>query len=190
MDATFAAAAHAIPHEAVSGQPRVPGVVAMAPDRTANVYEGAAGLRRLGDAQPMTTDAVLAIFSCSKAITGTAALQLAEQGRLDLDAPAKSYVPAIGELQVLEGFDDSGALRLRKPKRDITTGMRMLHTAGFGYPFLGAPLKRLAAEHGQPDPQAASRGWAASETLQRRRPMWSTSRRASSADEISSSLST
>ena len=156
MHAAFSAAADAILRKAVSGEPRVPGVpgvVAMVTDRRGDLYEGAAGARRLGDAQPMTLDSVFALFSCSKAITGTAVLQLVEQGRLDLDAPAKRYLPEIGELQVLDGFGGDGALKLRPPKRDVTTRMLMLHTAGFGYPYFSAALKRLAAEHGQPDPR-------------------------------------
>ncbi len=132
MDAEFTAAANAILQRAVTAEPRVPGVVAMATDRSGNFYEGRAGVRRLGDPQPMTFDTVFALFSCTKAITGTAVLQCVEEGRLDLDAPAKRYVPEIGELQVLDGFDEAGGLRLRRPKRDITTRMLMLHTAGFG----------------------------------------------------------
>ena len=157
MDAQFSAAAAAILRKAVTGEPRVPGVVAMATDRSGALYEGAAGVRRFGEPQPMTLDSVFALFSCSKAITGTAVLQLVEEGRLDLDAPAKRYVPEIGELQVLDGFDQAGAPRLRPAKRDITTRMLMLHTAGFGYPYFSAALKRLAAEHGQPDPRQGSK---------------------------------
>ena len=105
----------------------------------------------------MTLDTVFALFSCTKAITGTAVLQCVEEGRLDLDAPARRYVPEIGELRVLDGFDEAGELRLRPPKRDITTRMLMLHTAGFGYPYFNAALKRLATEHGQPDPRHGSK---------------------------------
>ena len=61
---------------------------------------------RLDRDADMTTDTVFAIFSTTKAITGTAALQLVEDGQLDLDAPAKIYAPDIGKLQVLEGFDE------------------------------------------------------------------------------------
>jgi methyl acetate hydrolase len=153
METQFAAAAGAILEKAVSGEPSVPGVVAMATDRSRNIYEGAAGVRRIGDPAPMTVDSVFALFSCSKAITGTAVLQLVEEDLLDLDAPAKRYVPEIGELQVLDGFDEAGRLRLRPPKRQVTTRMLMVHTAGFGYPYFSAALKRLAAEHGQPDPR-------------------------------------
>jgi methyl acetate hydrolase len=122
----------AILHRVVASHPQVPGVVAMATDRHRNIYEGAAGVRRLGQDSPITTDTVFAIFSTTKAITGTAALQLVEEGRLDLDAPAKNYVPDIGGLQVIEGFDAKGEPKLRPPKRDITTRMLLLHTAGLG----------------------------------------------------------
>ena len=123
----FKSAADAILNGVVTSSPRVPGVVAMATDRQRNIYEGAAGKRRLDRDADMTTDTVFAIFSTTKAITGTAALQLVEEGKLDLDAPAKSYAPDIGKLQVIEGFDADGEPRLRAPKRDITT--RMLLTA-------------------------------------------------------------
>ena len=134
----------------VTGKDRVPGVVAMITDRSANIYEGAAGERILGASQAMTTDTVFAIFSTTKAITGTAILQCVEEGKLDLDAPAKTYVPDIGKLEVLDGFDAAGKPKLRAPKRDITTRMLMLHTAGLGYDFFNANYLRLAQEHGQP----------------------------------------
>src|SRR6476646_7497488 len=128
----------------------VPGVVAMITDRSGNIYEGAAGKRSLGCSQPMTTDSVFAIYSTTKAITGTAALQCVEEGKLELDAPAKNYVPDIGKLEVLDGFDADGKPKLRAPKRDITTRMLMLHTAGLGYDFFNANYLRLAQDHGQP----------------------------------------
>ena len=150
MSADFKVAADAILKGVVDSDPRVPGVVAMATDRRANIYEGAAGVRTMGADQPMTTDTVFAIFSTTKAITGTAALQLVEEGRLDLDAPAKTYAPEIGKLQVIEGFDANGEPKLRAPKRDITTKMLLLHTAGFGYDFFNETYNRLAQEKGQP----------------------------------------
>ena len=60
----------------VTSDPRVPGVVAMVTDREKNIYEGAAGVRRIDGDTAMTTDDVFAIFSTTKAITATAALQL------------------------------------------------------------------------------------------------------------------
>ena len=142
---------------AVSGTPRVPGVVAMVTDREANIYEGAAGERVLASGNAMTTDSVMAIFSTTKAITGTAVMQCVEEGKLDLDVPAKNFAPDIGNLQVLEGFDGDGKPKLRAPKRDITTRMLMLHTAGLGYDFFNENYNRLAREHGQPSVVTSSR---------------------------------
>ena len=139
-----------------SGAPRVPGVVAMVTDRDGDIYSGASGERRIGG-DPMTEDTVFAIFSTTKAIAGTTALQCVEDGLLDLDALAKEYAPAIGNLQVIDGFDDSGQPRLRAPKSDVTTRQLMLHTAGFGYDFFNEDYKRLAEEHGQPSVVTGSR---------------------------------
>ncbi len=157
MNQGLKSAADAILQRVVSGTPRVPGVVAMATDRHANIYEGAAGKRVLGQDADMTTDSVFAIFSTTKAVAATAALQLVEEGKLDLDAPAKSYVPDIGEIQVLDGFDAAGKPKLRRPKRDITTRMLLLHTAGFGYDIFNRNYQRLAQEHGQPSVISATK---------------------------------
>lgn len=143
------AACDAVLAQVTTGTSRVPGVVAMVTDREGDIYSGAAGDRRLGDGA-MTEDTVLAIFSTTKAIAGTTALQCVEDGLLDLDAPAKDYAPAIGKLQVIEGFDADGQPRLRAPKSDVTTRQLMLHTGGFGYDFFNETYKRLAEDHGQP----------------------------------------
>ena len=157
MPQDLKSAADGVLNRSTSGVLRVPGVVAMATDRRGNIYEGASGVRDLGTGGAMTTDTIFAIFSTTKAVTGTACLQLVEDGKLDLDAPAKNYSPAIAKLQVLEGFDDSGQPMLRLPKRDMTTRMLLLHTAGFGYEFFNATYNRLAKEHGQPSVVTATR---------------------------------
>ncbi|WP_119168242.1 serine hydrolase domain-containing protein [Algihabitans albus] len=150
MTRGFTETADAILNGTVTGDPAVAGVVAMVTDRDRNIYEGAAGKRVLGGDADMTTDTAFAIFSTTKAITGTAVLQLVEDGKLDLDAPAKTYAPDIGKLQVIEGFDAAGDPQLRAPKRDVTTRMLLLHTGGFGYDFFNETYNRLAQEKGQP----------------------------------------
>jgi methyl acetate hydrolase len=145
----LAAALNSVLRGVTEGPARVPGVVAMVTDRERDIYIGAAGERRLGK-EAMTEDTVFAIFSTTKAIAGTTALQCVEEGLLDLDAPAKEYAPAIGELQVIEGFDANGQPRLRAPKSDVTTRQLLLHTGGFGYDFFNEVYKRMAEDHGQP----------------------------------------
>lgn len=135
MTETLKASVDRILANTVNAAGGAPGVVAMATDRKTNIYEGAAGRRELGKDQPMTTDSVCAIFSTTKAFTGTALMQLVEEGKIALADPAKQYVPQIGEIQVLEGFDDQGQPRTRAPRRDITINDLMLHLAGFSYEF-------------------------------------------------------
>ena len=143
--------------QCVDGNPKVPGVVAMVTDRQRNLYEGAAGVRRLGNPAPMTTDSTFAIFSTTKAITATAALQLMESDKLDLDAPAERYAPAIGKLQVLESVDAAGNARLRPPRSKVTTRQLLTHSGGFGYDFFNENYKRLADAGKQPSVITASR---------------------------------
>ena len=130
--------ADAAVNQAVNVAGGAPGVVAMATDRKANFYEGAAGKRELGKDQPMTLDSVMAIFSTTKAMTGTCIMQLVEEGKIRLDDAAKKYVPEIAELQVLDGFDTAGQPKTRRPKRDITVGDLMLHLSGLCYEFFSA----------------------------------------------------
>ena len=135
----------------------VPGVVAGVTTDKETISLTAAGVRSLDDPQPMTTDSVFMIFSTTKALTGTVALQLVESGELDLDAPAKDYAPGLADVQVIDGFDDSGEPILRAPASEPTTKQLLLHTAGFGYDFFNEKYERLAREHGQPSIVTATR---------------------------------
>ena len=154
---SFKQEADTVLDRAVAADAPVAGVVAMVTDRDSTVYEGATGVRRLGGDDAMTTDTVFALFSTTKAVTATAALQLVEEGRLDLDAPARGYAPGIGELEVLDGFDADGSPRTRAPQQEITTRHLLTHTAGFGYDFFNEHYNRLATDHGQPSVITASR---------------------------------
>lgn len=128
----------------------VPGVVAVVTDRERTLYEGAFGQRALGADAAMTTDTVGWIASMTKAITGAACMQLVEQGRIDLDGPARQWVPRLAEAKVLEGFDEAGQPRMRAPRRDITLRHLLTHTAGFGYEFWDADTGRYQAATGTP----------------------------------------
>ena len=79
----------------------VPGVVAMAATDTGVLYEGAFGLRDVVDGPAMTRDSVFRIASMTKAVTSVAALQLVEQGKLQLDEPIGKVLPELAAPQVL-----------------------------------------------------------------------------------------
>jgi CubicO group peptidase (beta-lactamase class C family) len=111
----------------------VAGVVAMAADANGIVYQGASGRRSLGGDAPMTLDTVFWIHSMTKAITATACMQLVEQGRIDLDAPAAMLLPALSAPRVLEGFDADGEPRTRPARGVVTLRNLLTHTSGFVY---------------------------------------------------------
>jgi methyl acetate hydrolase len=61
---------------------------------------------------------------------------------VDLDSPAARWVPALGRVQVLDGWDADGQPRLRAPKRAITLRHLLTHTAGFAYDLWSDELIR------------------------------------------------
>ncbi|MGH7124399.1 MAG: serine hydrolase domain-containing protein [Stellaceae bacterium] len=128
----------------------VPGVVAVATDPNGTIYEGGFGARVLGDAAPMTPDTVVWIASMTKALTATGAMQLVERGKLELDAPASTVVPVLGDVAVLDGFDADGRPRTRAPKRPITLRHLLTHTAGFAYEIWSEQIQRYQSALGLP----------------------------------------
>ncbi|OBG19436.1 serine hydrolase [Mycolicibacterium celeriflavum] len=117
------------------------GIAATVVGRDGVLYEGAAG-----DAKPGT---MFRNASMTKAVATTAALQLVEQGRVDLDATVASIVPEFGELQVLEGFQGNEPV-LRPPKTQATVRQLMNHTSGCGYHFLNQKLFKYCTDYGFP----------------------------------------
>ncbi|MGR3661647.1 MAG: serine hydrolase domain-containing protein [Paracoccaceae bacterium] len=128
----------------------VPGVVAMVTTADGSIYEGAFGVRALGQKPEMALDTVFWLASMTKAITATAAMQLVEQGLLELDAPIAKHVPKIAEIQVLDGWGDDGQPVLRAPKRELTLRHLLSHTGGFSYEFWNANIGRLQEALGIP----------------------------------------
>jgi methyl acetate hydrolase len=128
----------------------VPNVVAMAADESGPIYEGAAGPRAAGGSDTVTADTTFRIASMTKMVATTAALQLVEQGKLDLDAPIETYRPEFAELQVLEGFDGETP-RLRAPKSKATVRHLASHTSGLAYWFWNAEIVRWEAATGTPN---------------------------------------
>jgi methyl acetate hydrolase len=135
--------------DAVSGK-QIPGVVAIAATDKGTIYEGAFGKRNLGQDAPMTEDSVFWIASMTKAITTLAAMQMVEQGKLDLERPISDVLPELKDIQVLEGFDAGGEPKLRPAKRPITLHHLLTHTAGFTYDIWDVNNGRYAKLKGIP----------------------------------------
>jgi CubicO group peptidase (beta-lactamase class C family) len=122
----------------------VPGAVGLLVDRDGVTFEAAAGRRSLAADAPMSADTVFWMASMTKAITSVAALQLVEAGKLSLDGDLSHLLPEFAALQVLEGFDEAGAPRLRPARSAPTLRQLLTHTSGYGYGFLSDDLARTA----------------------------------------------
>jgi len=99
------------------GLPGVVGVI-VGKDGTEH-FAHAAGKRGYGSSDPMTLDSIFWIASCTKMITGIAAMQLVEKGDLSLDDPSQveKLCPEIRDLKVLQAdgslVDKKGGISLR-----------------------------------------------------------------------------
>jgi CubicO group peptidase (beta-lactamase class C family) len=129
---------------------KLAGVVAMAADASGPIYAGAFGIRGLAAPTPMTLDSVFHIASMTKAITGVAAMQMVEQGKLKLDQPAGEIIARLGKLEVLAGFTESGDPILRPPKRPVTLRHLLTHTSGYSDDTFSVDIKRFAERTGLP----------------------------------------
>ena len=90
---------------------------------------------------PMKGDEQYNIFSCSKVITCTAALQLWEKGLFDLEDQLSKYLPEYADMTVRE---KDGTVRPAKAPIRIHNLFSM--TAGFNYNLLTPELRRLRLE--------------------------------------------
>src|SRR3954454_19018586 len=136
-------------HDAVDNDV-VPNVVAMAADHHGPIYEGAAGPRVAGGSDTVTADTTFRIASMTKMVATTAALQLVEEGTLDLDDPIEKYRPEFADLQVLEGFDGDQP-KLRAPRTKATVRMLASHTSGLSYWFWNQDIVRWEEATGTPN---------------------------------------
>jgi len=128
---------------------RAPGFCAGVVDRSGDVHIAGAGVRGTDNPAPMTPDTVFMIASCTKALTGVAAMQLVERGLLDLDEPVGDRLPQLKSPRVLAGFTADGEPITRPAKGSITLRRLLTHTSGFGYDFTSADLMRYLARTGQ-----------------------------------------
>jgi len=128
----------------------IPGVVAMVADGGGVLYRGAFGRRATDNTEPMTLDSVFRIASMTKAVTGTAAMQLVERGLIGLEQPVGDFLPLVKDVKVLDGFNTDGTPRLRDPKSPVTLRHLLTHTSGYGYDIFNADLARYIEAAGLP----------------------------------------
>ncbi len=109
------------------------GVSALVTQNGKEKYFGAFGYADREARRPMARDTIVQIFSMTKPITGTALMQLWEQGKFHMDDPVSDYIPELANVQVVAGVDAAGQPIFIAPHRAATIRDLTRHTAGLTY---------------------------------------------------------
>jgi CubicO group peptidase (beta-lactamase class C family) len=97
----------------------------------------------------MQLGSIFRIASMTKPMVSVATMQLAEEGRLDIGAPAAEYLPEFRELTV--------GIERTKPAQPMTVQDLLRHTSGLTYADRGdSPVQMLWREAGLADPEQSS----------------------------------
>ena len=123
---------------------KIPAVVGAIADRRKTLYAGAFGMRDASGV-PVKIDSIFRIASMTKPVTTVAALQLVDQGKLDLSEPVAKHLPQLANLDVLEGLDDSGKPILRPARTPITLHHLLTQTSGLCYGIWDERMFRYSA---------------------------------------------
>lgn len=108
----------------------------------------ARGSEGFNDGDAVTADSLFRIYSMTKPITGMAAMQLIEQGKLGLDQPLYDILPKFRQITVQNTYDGS-VTEVHPAPRPITIRHLLTHTSGIGYSIVQkGPIKTLMEEKG------------------------------------------
>ncbi len=106
------------------------------------IYRHSAGFRDADKKQPVRPDDTYWLFSCSKLFTTCAAMQLIEQGKMNLDDPVSDYLPAYGNVRVKDGDTT------RPPRRPMTIRHLMSMQSGLNYDLSAPSIAQAIQQYG------------------------------------------
>ena len=106
-----------------------------------NVHEGKLGFLDIESRAPIVENTLYRIWSMTKPIVSTVALQLIDENKIKLNDPITKYLPQFSNLKVLKNID-SDISDLVDINKMPTIKDLLSHTAGFSYNFLGDSLAK------------------------------------------------
>jgi len=119
-------------------QGRIPGYQLVVARRGQVVHESLYGQMDIEAERALRADTIYRIYSMSKVVTGAATLIAYERGHFLLNDPISKYLPALGEMSVME-WDENGDTRIVPAEREITILDLLRHTSGISYHFIAPP---------------------------------------------------
>lgn len=120
---------------------KYPGAVTLIAKDGKIIYESEVGWSDSLKTEPYRKDHLFRMASMTKPLVSVAAMQLIEQGKLNLDDPVGKYIPSFNETEVLTGFNPADSTFTSNPSKSIPTIRQLLtHTAGVPYGFMKPPV--------------------------------------------------
>ena len=113
------------------------------------IFRRTGGFSDYRNTVPVAETDLYYLYSNSKVITMTAAMQLAEQGKIRLDDPVADYLPEFARMEVADHYELNQPWPPKIPtladphhpaKTPITLRMLMSMTAGLNYEIAGEPV--------------------------------------------------
>ena len=124
------------------------------------VYRHSAGFQDLATGEPIRRNALYFMYSASKLITVTAALQLLERGKILLNDKLSDYLPEFAEMQVQEK-GENGKTLLVSARRPILVRDLFSMTSGLPYDLKAPEIMACMKEHnGAPETADVIRAFA------------------------------
>ncbi len=118
------------------------GIVSLVARDGAIVDWRAWGARDRAASLPMEKDTIVRVYSMSKIVTSVAVMILHEEGRLKLDAPVGTLLPALEKMKVFAG-GTAARPRLVEARRQMTVKDLLTHSSGLIYGFGTAPIDEI-----------------------------------------------
>ena len=107
------------------------------------IYRHQAGHRDLARTVPIQGDEVYLLYSATKVFTACAAMQLIEQGKMNLDDPVSAYLPAYAHLTVKD--EDT----VRPAKTVMTVRHLMSMQSGLNYDTETPAIEKVMKDNNQ-----------------------------------------
>jgi CubicO group peptidase (beta-lactamase class C family) len=138
-------------HQRVVEERHAPGIVTLIAQHGRRLDLDAYGVADVETRAPMRADAVVAVASMTKPVTGVAMMMLYEQGRWRLDDPVAKFIPEFADLKVLQNDG-----KLVPPVHAPTMRELMSHSAGFTYGIFGdTPVDKMYLQANVLDPDSS-----------------------------------
>ncbi|WWC67809.1 uncharacterized protein I206_101723 [Kwoniella pini CBS 10737] len=129
-------------------QPGKPGTVLGLVNKEGQlIYLKSVGSKNAVTGEKMEDDTIFWIASCTKMITGIAAMQLVERGLIDLDEPVSKFIPELADIHVITDSSET-SVETRRASTSITLRMLLTHTSGWGYSWYNQHIFNWVKQNG------------------------------------------